>query len=204
MSSTEQHLHELPDHGDGITADSRSAGAAQFDGAPGNIDKIREILFGTNMREYDARFVRLEAAVVKETTDLRENTRRRFEAFESYLKTELEALHARLKTERDERADGLGQRSRELTETAESLDRKIRDLEDRSTAAGSAIRQEILNHSHILTEDIRALQTDITALLEKRFQELNRGKTDRATLSTLLTEIAMRLNGEFQIPGADK
>jgi uncharacterized protein YydD (DUF2326 family) len=184
--------------------DPRETGMGQLDRAPGNIDKIRDILFGTNMREYDARFVRLEAAVAKETNDLRESTRRRFETLETYLKKEIESLQGRLKAEREERAEGLGQRSRELKETADGLDKKIRDLEDQTAAADSAIRQEILNQSHILTDDIRALQSEITMLLEKRFSELNRGKTDRAMLSTLFTEIAMRINDELHLPVADK
>jgi uncharacterized protein YydD (DUF2326 family) len=203
-SSPEQHLEDRnPGGGNGIVTDSQSGATGQLDRTPGNIDKIRDILFGTNMREYDARFLRLEAAVAKETSDLRESMRRRFESLEGYFKKEIEALHARLKVEREERAEALGQRSRELKETADGLDMKIRDLADHAAATETAVRHEILNQSHILTEDIRALQTEITTLLEKRFQKLNRGKTDRAMLSTLLTEIAMRLNDELHIPVAD-
>jgi uncharacterized protein YydD (DUF2326 family) len=203
MSSTdEQHTHESSDRGDGsgVAAQSQNPGVGQLDRTPGNVDKIREILFGTNMREYDARFARLEATVLKEAGDLRESTRRRFEALENHLKTEIESLHARLRAEREERAEGLGQRSRDLKDTEDALNRKIRELEDRAAAAESALRQDILHHSHILTEDIRAMQAEITSLVEKRFQELSRGKTDRAMLGTLLTEIAMRLNDQFHVP----
>lgn len=204
-SMPEQHVEDgNPGGNNGITADSPGGGTNQIDRTPANIDKIRDILFGTNMREYEARFLRLEAAVAKETSDLRESMRRRFETLESHLKKEIESLHARVKAERDERAEGLSQRARELKETADGLDRKIRDLEDHTAAAESAIRQEIMNQSHNLSEDLRVMQTEITTLLEKRFQDLNRGKTDRATLSTLLTEIAMRLNDEFHLPVADQ
>jgi DNA anti-recombination protein RmuC len=207
MSSTEeQHMHDSSDGGDGAgsVGDFQNAATGQLDRSPGNIDKIREILFGTNMRDYDVRFARLEAALLKESGDLRESTRRRFETLENYLKKELESLHARLRTEREERAEALGQSGRDLKGTADAISRKIRDLEDQGAAAESAIHQDILNQSHILTEDIRALQAEITSLLEKRFQELNRGKTDRAMLGTLLTEIGMRINDEFHMPVAEK
>jgi septal ring factor EnvC (AmiA/AmiB activator) len=176
--------------------------AGQLDRAPGNIDKIREILFGNNMRDYDARFARLEAAVVKEASELRESTRKRFESLESFIKCEFESLHGRLRSEREERAEALGQTSRDLRQTEDALRKKLRDLEDQTSATDSAIREHILNQSQALTEDIRALQAEITALLERRFHDLNKGKTDRAMLADLLTEVSMRLKNEFQLPVA--
>src|ERR1035441_6451224 len=58
-SNDEQHTHESSDHGDGsgVAAQSQNSGVGQLDRTPGNVDKIREILFGANMREYAARFV---------------------------------------------------------------------------------------------------------------------------------------------------
>jgi phage host-nuclease inhibitor protein Gam len=188
----QQQIHEVQD--------SQNGGAGQLDRTPGNIDKIRDILFGTHMRDYDARFARLEAAVVKESTDLRESTRRKLEALESYLKSEIDSLHGRLKAEREERAESLGQASRDLRQTEDALKRKLRELEDQTSSADSGIREQILNQSHVLTDDIRALQAEVTQLLEKRFDDLNHGKTDRAMLAGLLTEVAMRLKNEFHIP----
>jgi hypothetical protein len=40
-------------------------------------------------------------------------------------------------------------------------------------------------------------------LLERRFHELRQGKTDRAALASLFSEVALRLNDQFQIPGAE-
>jgi len=45
----------------------------------GNVDKIRDILFGSQMRDYETRFARLEETVAKETAEMRETNRRRFD-----------------------------------------------------------------------------------------------------------------------------
>src|SRR5579862_2994368 len=74
-------------------------------GGAGNVDKIRDILFGSQMRDYEARFVRLEEALVKETMEIRETNRRRFDQIEAYMRKEFEAVQARFKSERDERLD---------------------------------------------------------------------------------------------------
>src|SRR6201982_3364027 len=57
-----------------------------------NVDKIRDILFGSQMRDYEKRFARLEETLVKETVEIRETNRRRFDQLEAYMKKEFEAL----------------------------------------------------------------------------------------------------------------
>ena len=180
------------------------AATGSLEQASGNIDKIRDILFGNHMREYDARFARLEEALMKEAAELRESTRRRFDTLEGYVKKELESLQTRLRAERDERTDAFSQLSRELKEVGDTLSKRIRDLDDQSTAAASDLRQEILNHSRTLMDELKARNDELTSLLERRFQVLQHGKTDRSALASLLTEVAMRINDEFRIPGAEK
>ena len=64
------------------SADGQGAGAVAVRQAniqqPGNVDKIRDILFGSQMRDYETRFARLEETLSKEASELRESTRRRF------------------------------------------------------------------------------------------------------------------------------
>src|ERR1700753_975307 len=85
-------------------------------GGAGNVDKIRDILFGSQMRDYEARFARLEETLIKETQEIRETNRRRLDQLETYIKREFETLQTRFKTERDERLDTAAQHSRELRE----------------------------------------------------------------------------------------
>ena len=93
MTSTHEHEgHTSPE--DSQSPD-RAGVAAQ---AGGNVDKIRDILFGSQMRDYEARFARLEETLVKETVEIRETSRRRFEQLESYIKREFETVQARFKT----------------------------------------------------------------------------------------------------------
>ena len=54
--------------------------------AGGNLDKVRDLLFGGQMRDYDRRFARLEERLVKETTELRDDVKKRLGALEAYMK----------------------------------------------------------------------------------------------------------------------
>ena len=74
--------------------------------AGGNLDKVRDLLFGGQMRDYDRKFARLEERLVKETADLRDEVKKRLAALEAYMKAEVESLSDRLRAEQDGRAVG--------------------------------------------------------------------------------------------------
>jgi hypothetical protein len=169
----------------------------------GNVDKIRDILFGNQMREYDSRFARLEETLLKESSDLRETTRKRIDALEGYIRKELESLASRLKSERDERLASSKDLGSELKTTAESLNTTIRQTQDSAAESERELRASILEQSKTLMDEIQANHGNVLAVLERRFQELKNAKTDRSALAELLTEVAMRLNHEFRVPGVE-
>jgi len=160
------------------------------DNGPGNIDKIRDILFGSNMRDYEQRFARLEEALRKESSDLRETTRRSLEALESFVHKELAALDLRLNTERDERS-----------ESHSSVVKKIGEFENQEAQAKREIRNDLLQQSKELSDAIRDKGEELIALLERRAQELQHAKTDRAALAGLFNEVALRLTDQFRVTG---
>jgi hypothetical protein len=171
--------------------------------AGNNVDKIRDILFGSQMRDYESRFARLEETLLKESTDLRESTKKRLDSLEGYLKKELESLASRLRAEREDRSAADKQLAKELKELAESLAAKIGEAEDHAAEGQADLRKELLEQSKNLTEEIRGKQEETLGALDRRFQELRREKTDRAALAALLTEVAMRLNDEFRMPDVE-
>lgn len=186
------------------SSEPESRPAQDIKNSGGNVDKIRDILFGSQMRDYETRFSNLEATLLKETAEIRETNRRRFDQLENYMRAEFESLQNRLKAEREERSDAASQQSRELKEVGDALTRKLRDLDDRGAAVEHDLRNQLLQQARDLGDQLRARHDEVSALLEKRFQELRQGKTDRAALATLFTEVALRLNDQFQIPGSNE
>jgi phage host-nuclease inhibitor protein Gam len=173
-------------------------------GGAGNVDKIRDILFGSQMRDYDSRIARLEETLVKETMEIRETNRRRLDELESYIRGEFESVQNRLKAERDERSDSATQLGREFKEIGDSINRRIRDLDDRELDSERKLRNDLLQQARNLADEIRSRHNEMSSLLEKRVSELRDGKTDRAMLASMFSEVALRLNDQFQIPGAEE
>ena len=167
----------------------------------GNVDKIREILFGGQMRDYDKRFTRLEERLLKESAELREDSRRSIEALETFVKNEFAAVAIRLQTEQQSREGAIQDVARGLHDVIRSVDSKLTQLHNQSTETQRDLRQQLLDQSKSLNEEIRRRHDDISATMERELAELNHEKTDRASLSALFTELGLRLNKDFKIPG---
>jgi hypothetical protein len=167
----------------------------------GHLEKVRDILFGTQMRDFERRFARLEERLVKVSADLKDDVRKRVDALDSYVKTELETLVAKLKEEQTERGDAGRALARELAEAAAGLDRRIAQLSDHGASNERSLRQQMIEQSRQLSDEMEKGRQQLTAALESAFTELRSDKVDRAALANFLTEMAMRLTDEFRLPG---
>src|SRR6202161_4996226 len=65
-----------------------------------NVDKIRDILFGSQMRDYEKRFVRLEDNVTKAIEGLREDMTKRLDTLGAFGRQEVDSLSKRIKSEK--------------------------------------------------------------------------------------------------------
>ncbi len=174
----------------------------------GNIDKIREILFGSQMRDYEKRFSRLEDRLLKECANLKDETRKRLDTLEHFMQQEVESLTERMRVGQEAGIEAAREITREanqelaqeLRNTVKSLDRRVSHLDDQSTKNQREIRQQLLEQSKNLGDDIQQKYLEILSMLEQEALELRTDKTDRATLAALFTEMAMRLNHEFTLP----
>ena len=173
------------------------------DGGSGHVDKIRDILFGSHIRDYESRFAHLEESLAAGLAEIRDTATKRFDAVETYVRNEFECFDARLKSEQDDRTESLKQIARDIAELRETLTRKIVELDEKNLQADRLLRLELLQLSKNVNEELRRKQDEAGTLLDRRFQELRNVKMDRAALATLLVEVATRLNGEFQVVGRE-
>lgn len=180
---------------------SARKGTLEAEGGGGaNLEKIRDILFGAQVQDFEKRFARLEERLLKETSDARAETKRHFETLESFIRKEIEALGDRLKAEQGERSDAVKEVSKELRDTARNLDKRIAQLDELTSRNQRELRQQVLDQSKALTEEIRARNRETTAALSKEIGVLRSGKTDRTALAGLLTDLAARLTNDLKTP----
>jgi hypothetical protein len=176
---------------------------AASDAGGASIEKVRDILFGQHVREFERRFTRLEDRILKETGDLKEQLIARIATLEAFTKRETESLAEQIKVEHDHRVESHSSVSRELKDAASALERRTSALDDQLSKSQREIRQQILDQHQHLSDDIRRKMDEVLATLAREAQELRSDKADRATIAALLTEMAVRLTDDFPISRED-
>ena len=165
-----------------------------------SIDKVRDILFGVQMRDYDKRFARLEERLLKETSDLKEDVKKRLAALEQYVKQEVDALGDRLSAEHEGRTDEVKDLGQQLRETSKAFEKRTAAMDDQSAKAQRDLRQQLLEQQQRLTEEMQQRHHELLEALSRDAGELRDEKADRAALASLFTEMAMRLSNQFRLP----
>lgn len=169
-------------------------------GGSANLEKVRDLLFGNQVRDFDKRFNRLEERLSKECVNLREDTKKRLDSLETYFKQEVESLTDGLRGEQSTRDESLKELAQNLQDTTKTLEKKIAQLDEQTNQKQREIRQQILDQSKRLDDEIRQKYETLLSVVERETQELRIDKTDRSTLSALFTQLAMQLNSEFEMP----
>ena len=160
----------------------------------GNVDKIRDILFGAQMRDYNRRFARLEETVERSLADLRSDVDGRLGALETFTRSELSALDERLRAESTARTDDSRRLTRELEATERALQQRLGELGDRTSRAEQSLRQQLLDLTRSLRTELREQHGSLTRTLDDAVEGLTTDKVDRASLAGLFTELALRLD----------
>ena len=186
----------------GKSAASTDAKGAADEAGVGNIDKVRDILFGGQMRDYERRFAKLEERLARDIVEIKDDVKKRLAALTEFVKHETETLAGRIKTEHDERTDATKELSRELRDASKAFEKKTGQIDDQITRTQRELRQQLLDLNKQLTDEIGRKADEVLARLAQESGELRADKADRATIAALLQEVALRLTNELTLPGA--
>ena len=187
-----QRAHESAAESLSSAEGSRGADRAEKD----NVEKIRDLIFGTQMRTYEQRFSRFEERLLKETVELREENKRRIAAVESYVKGELAAIQDRQKADQAAGEEALKEATRDWKESVRASEKRVGLLEEQNSKAQRELRQLVLDESKRLSEEMEQRQKELQVYTQKQLQELRDNGVDRLALADLLSEVALRLKAE--------
>ena len=177
-----------------------AAEAADAEQSEGNVDKIRDILFGGQMREYERRFERLEAEFTRKLTNLENEFKSKLEALDAQAQREIEKLTKKSTQEKKERTAALTELSNSLTALGGRIDERLGELDDNLAGESSEIRRDLENTRVEVMDEANRLINEVTELMRVESDALQDTKADRVELAGLFSEFAMRLNREFDLP----
>jgi phage host-nuclease inhibitor protein Gam len=168
-----------------------------------NLDQVRDILFGGQMRTLDRRLAKMDEGVQREHERMRADLNQRFEHLEEWAKQKVEALDEKIKSERTKRTEELKMIRADLKKGLTDLDRSLVQLDEAKSGADSELRDQILALTKTVSANIAALSDQLTGDLARVAAELRFDKTDTASLVELFSDVARRLGESIQAPNEE-
>ena len=181
--------------------DKRKSGGVQVaeppaaEPQPESLDKVRDILFGGQMRAVESRLQGMEERLRQEHEAIRSDFNKQTESLDAFIRSEVQHLTERLAAERTKRTEELKSLAAEIKEAIRALEKRHVKLEEAGSMADAALRDQLLLQSTDAAAELARVGERLTAELTRSHQELKSTKTDSATLAALLTDVASRLGG---------
>jgi DNA anti-recombination protein RmuC len=203
MARTENHR---PSNGPKLSAAASTNRPADLPPAPPNdatpesLDKVRDILFGGQMRAVESRLQGLEERIMREQAAMKTDFNKQLADLDAGAKRDTQTLTDRLGAERTKRTEELKALSAEIKEILRSLEKRHVKLEELSGLADAEIRDQILQQSRAISAEIERLSQRVTADLNREVASLRNDKTDVSALVSVFSDMATRIAGESRPP----
>lgn len=163
---------------------------------PESLDKVRDILFGGQMRAVESRLQGLEERIMREQATMRTDFTKQLADLDASAKREAQTLGERLAAERAKRTEELKALSSEIKEILRSLEKRHVKLEELTTLSDAEIRDQILQQSRAISNEIERLSQRVTSDLNREVASLRNDKTDVSAIVSVFSDMATRLAGE--------
>ena len=173
----------------------------------GNIDQIRNLLFGSKLDEYEQRFDSYLQQMKKIELE--------FVNFQSEVRDRLTQLQSSLRSEIDSTSDSLEKKLKYLGltthEETSRLGQDIKLVDQKHTSGidslqktvndkANALNNELFKTRQELEEDVQTLKNQVFEDIEQRFSDLETAKVSRSDLAEVLFELCLKIKGSDFVP----
>lgn len=154
-----------------------------------NITKIREILFGNNLTEFEKRFERSEQHNGDALSSLELQTSRQLAELRAIAEENRQQQLALVQKEKESLVASI----LELKESQAILERKLNQTVTNFETALGETRQWIVDKTENLHQKQISLLNEYKKQVTELFAELQKSKVDRSAMAILFSEIALQL-----------
>ncbi|MGB7441791.1 MAG: hypothetical protein WA919_12040 [Coleofasciculaceae cyanobacterium] len=170
----------------------------------GNIDQIRDIIFGSQLRDYNDRLDKIESSLSLLENDISERLEqiqnactKQLEAGVESLETKINSVNLNAENENAEIRHSVEHLNKKFSSKIEAIDQTVKQQT-------TSIRDNLSDTRDRLQEDVRSLKSQVLAELEKQFSTLKDTKVARDDLAEALFELGLRLKGTEFAPELKK
>lgn len=153
-----------------------------------NLDMVRNILFGEQIRENEKRLATLERFVKVWTNSVRDEMRKNMDN----LNHEVHLLQDLLDQEAKARMEDTAIARKHFEQSSKGIDHPQHQLQ----ASETSLKQHLKQETDLLTEALDQQRQELLAQLKQAAEQLRQDKADRKMIATLLDHVSHQLAGE--------
>jgi len=173
-----------------------------------SMNQVRDLLFGTQLKDIEARFQRQETRFQREVNDAKEALKARLDSLENFMRSETASLLHRVNTEATERDAALKAEQRErveafntlagnITAAEQAFERRITALSNTLDNAEQEIRKLVQTETNNLNNKIDEKYAAALNVISETASQIRHDMVYRSTLSSMLTAMAVKLSNQW-------
>lgn len=161
----------------------------------GEIEKVRDILFGRQVTDFQERFSVLESRLEADVDELKQRLSDKIDSMDKAVNKSLAKLDKKIASEESSRDTELNSLQAALASAEKSLQHAIAEMEDQANQDLQAARATFESSHQDLIDSTTAAQKALSKQLLKQKDELEQDKVGRQSLALMLDEVAIKLRG---------
>ena len=160
-----------------------------------NVDQIRDLIFGPQIKEFDERFNQLDAKIKSIHEGILHTFRESHSRLQKETERSLEVLEKRIdnlsSSTQKERA-----KYKELIEIVDDgLQNKLELQKDEFDTKLKITKETIEDENQKLSASLQAIRDELNYTLQSRLASLSEDKLSKESLAQMLLEVAMKIQG---------
>jgi len=187
-----------------LSASEDRKSAKVIDAGLGELNKVRDILFGREMAGVDERFAKMESVIDDKLTKMSDRIAEHLTQLEQTFESKVAEINSDIEKESSSRESHIAETESQL---AKAIDVSQQTLTTAINAAEDSAQQDMLEMRSYMdkqqqesnkqfADNIDSLRADLTEMFKKQAQDLQSSKVGRESLALMLDEITVKLRKE--------
>lgn len=162
----------------------------------GDIEKVRDILFGRYVDNFEQRFTELEERLEKDVNTLKDRLTDKINGLDSVVAKAVDDIHEKLASENETRNQVVQETQGMLDKAQTRLQHTISLLEDQSNQDLNALKSNLAEAQNDFLDNLEQVKQELSKQSNDFKEVLNKDKVGRETLALMLDEVAIKLRGQ--------
>ncbi|MDJ1182092.1 hypothetical protein [Roseofilum casamattae] len=159
----------------------------------GNVDQIRDLLFGQDKEQIDTRLQQLESTIAELRQEMGDRLTQLQEEFASELKSNSYALEKKIQYISVTHTDDFTEAKQNLEQTQKKFNEQVTSIERTLKSQADVLQQTIATSKETIEKEMHGITGRIQAELEKHFLGLQDQKVSRDELAEILFDVCMKV-----------